>query len=148
MLKLHFDGSCWPNPGGKAGYGFIVSESGEVVKSETGSVGNGPRMTNNLAEFEALYKGLEWINIRYGANSITGTAFHNPDKYLLNVYGDSQLIINIAKGRYRATPGKLYYPAYERANNVLKEMRRQKNIIIFDWVPRAQNKEADKISRV
>jgi len=54
-FSLNFDGSCWPNPGGKAGYGYVIHD-GDVTYTDSGIIGTGPEFSNNYAEFFALQK--------------------------------------------------------------------------------------------
>ena len=137
---LHFDGSCGPkNPGGTAAYGFALYRTGEQEPYKTGHgiIGTGSGMTNNLAEFHALAAGLR--------------DFYEDHKTqrsgLLTVYGDSNLVIQIMNGVWRARPGKAYYEAYETAMTALMGVRRLGIRVTLDWVPRGQNAVADGLSR-
>lgn len=134
---LHFDGSCWPNPGGTAGYGYALSKDGAVVDSGHGVIGTGPEMSNNLSEFHALWKGLESFWNRFDPNV----------RPRLQVYGDSNLVIKIMNKHYRARREKLYYPAYEKALDVLRSIRARNVVVEFDWIPRAKNAECDDLSK-
>lgn len=138
QFVLHFDGSCWPNPGGTAGYGYSLSLRDEVIDSGHGVIGTGPTMSNNLAEFYALDKGL-CAFIR--KHDTTG-------RHHLQVYGDSNLVIKIMGRHWRAKADKLYYPAYEWAVGNLKIIRQRGHQVSFDWIPRAQNTRCDDLSKV
>lgn len=137
VFTLQFDGSCGPkNPGGTAAYGFILKTRGAYVTTGHDVIGTGPGMSNNFAEFIAVARGLE--------------AF---DKYcltpaLLNVRGDSNLVIKIMSGRWKARPDKLYYPAYVFAKEILTRIRRRNVQVNFDWIPREDNTECDDLSKV
>lgn len=138
-FRLFYDGSCWPNPGGVAGYGYAVFKEGQVEPVDTGSgvINAGFTATNNLAEFHALHRSL--------------AAFWNHalpakgDK--LSVYGDSNLVTQIMNRHWRPRPDKPYYPDYEVAATWVKDLRKYGVIISFDWIPRAQNQVCDDLSK-
>lgn len=52
---LHFDGSCWPNPGPNSKCGFILRFGMRIVES-TSHLGQG---TNNTAEYYGVIRGME-----------------------------------------------------------------------------------------
>ncbi len=139
MFTLHFDGSCGPkNPGGTAAYGFALERQGEVIENGSGIIGTGAKMTNNLAEFTALARGL----LCYFAKA-------NPDeKHIINVYGDSKLVINMMNGIYRPNKEKSYYPGYLLAKNILSEIRKRGTRVTFDWIPRERNSKCDELSKL
>lgn len=136
--KLFFDGSCGPkNPGGTAAFGFaLVQPDPEFIYKGSGVIGTGPAMSNNLAEFHALWKGLEafWRILPAKGDS-------------LSVYGDSNLVIQIMNRHWRARADKLYYDNYVLANRWVRDLRNAGFIITFDWVPREQNKLCDDLSK-
>lgn len=138
--KLYFDGSCGPkNPGGTAAYGFALFREGEQGPVEVGSgvIGTGEGMTNNLAEFYALDKGL--------------CAFWQQDDWdkrtRLNVYGDSNLVIQVMNRHWKAKSDKPYYSAYTKALSTLVDIRRNGLAVSFDWVPRELNQVCDDLSK-
>lgn len=62
MINLWFDGSCGPvNPGGTAAIGVLIKEDGKTVYENSEVVGEGPLMSNNVAEYAALLDGLEYL---------------------------------------------------------------------------------------
>lgn len=133
-IILMFDGLCEPyNPGGIATYGFLVYRNGEKLYEEGGFVGAGiwgDDVSNNVAEYTALIKGMEYI-LRQG--------HRGP----LVVRGDSQLVIRQMRGEYAVRARrliKLHQRAKELANNFER--------ITFEWVPREENAESDKLCRV
>ncbi len=138
MFTIHFDGSCSPiNPGGTAAYGYAIEKAGEIVDEGSGIIGTGSKMTNNLAEFTALARGL----LAYF--KITG----GNEKHIINVYGDSKLVINMMNGIYRPNKEKSYYPGYLLAKNILSEIRKRGTRVTFDWVPRERNTKCDELSK-
>lgn len=139
MFTLHFDGSCGPkNPGGTAAYGFALEKAGEIIEHGHGIIGTGPKMTNNLAEFTALARGL----LAYLARTKEGYENH-----IINVYGDSKLVIEMMNRKYKPKPEKGYYPGYLLANNILNELRKRGVRVSFDHIPRDKNTICDKLSK-
>lgn len=137
---LNFDGSCGPkNPGGTAAYGFVLAKDNNFVLNDHGVIGSGPGMTNNLAEFHALWRGLVAFN-----RLMSGT----DQKSTLRVRGDSNLVIQIMNGRWRASKDKPYYLDYEGANALRNLLTKAGHRIEFSWVPRAENQECDDLSKV
>ena len=143
MLEAYIDGGCGPvNPGGTASYGILVRRyypgdgavgaPYEPVWQDCGIVGSGPKMSNNVGEYSALVKLLEWLD-----------KILQPGEEVV-VLSDSQMVVNQMKGEWQAKLGKLYYPYYRRALSLLvvdEFFERVK----FKWVPREQNL-ADKLS--
>jgi ribonuclease HI len=140
IYTLYFDGSCGPvNPGGTAAYGFTLSRNGENLEEGHAVVGCGPKMSNNYAEFAGLAAGLKAVE----SQLIPGHG-----RAVLNVFGDSQIVINIMSKRWRANPDKLYYPAWEEAFEVLRRLRQAGVTVFFDHIPREMNTECDRLSKV
>jgi ribonuclease HI len=131
---LHFDGSCGPtNPGPFAGYGYVISKDGFIKENESGPL-VGQTFSNNYAEFYALFKGLDYLL----------TILQPSDK--LFIRGDSALVINIMRGKWRPKDSGIYFPAYLLASNALTCIRRDRVHVSIDWVPREMNTQADALS--
>jgi len=134
MITIYFDGLCQPvNPDGIATYGFVIYQNGKPIKEGYGVIGEGKGMTNNVAEYTALKKAIEWldrenINIR--------------DKNKILIRGDSKLVINQLKGvwKVKSHTSKRFVPQ-------IKELLKDKEVE-FEWIPREKNEEADNLSRV
>lgn len=140
--KLYFDGSCGPkNPGGTAAYGFALFREGqqEPVEFGSGVIGTGEGMTNNLAEFHALWRGLLAFNRESSAT--------HPNKHTVRVLGDSNLVIQIMNRHWKARSDKLYYEEYEAAQAMLSILRRERHGFQFDWIPRELNQVCDDLSK-
>lgn len=140
IYTLHFDGSCAPtNPGGTAAFGFVLRKTGieEPLEAGHGVIGTGDAMSNNLAEFHALRRGLEAFEQRT-------VSVKRP---LLDVYGDSNLVIQIMNRKWRPTPTALYYPAYVGADTVLRRLRRDGATVWLSHVRRENNQECDVLSK-
>lgn len=136
--KLNFDGSCWPNPGGTAAYGFILSQDGRGVEAGHGVIGTNDQMSNNVAEFHALWQGLRAFNKEVASAN---------ERHTLSVLGDSNLVIQVMNKNWAAKSDKLYYPEYETAKMILSIIRGCGHTVIFDWVPRAENQDCDDLSK-
>jgi ribonuclease HI len=137
-FSLNFDGSCWPNPGGKAGYGYVIHD-GDVIHTDSGIIGTGPEFSNNYAEFFALHKALEKIYEILANESFPKTS--------IRVYGDSKLVINIMNRKWKVQTDKLYYPAKLEASLSQDSLFIKKVEIKYIWVPREKNTEADILSK-
>jgi len=134
MLVMNFDGLCEPiNPKGIACHGFVIYKNGEKIHEEGGFIGAGmfgDDVSNNVAEYTALIKGLEWL-IRNGMTD---------DEVI--VYGDSRLIIYQLNNLYAVRAYRII-PLYERVQKLIPLFKK----IIFKWIPREENVEADRLSR-
>jgi ribonuclease HI len=140
QYKLHFDGSCSPkNPGGTAAFGYALFKAGIEKSIDTGSgvIGEGPGMTNNLAEFYALAKGLESFYTLMQAQV---------EKSFLSVQGDSKLVIQMMNGHWRPDKEKAYYAGYDAAITMLRNIR-FRHTVTFDWIPREKNTLCDDLSK-
>lgn len=145
-FTLHFDGSCWVNPGGTSAYGIVLEKEHLVngtpytwntICEEAGVIGTGPEQSNNVAEFHALAVGLQRY-LEYGG--VKGDR--------IEVYGDSNLVIKMMLGDYRPNPSKLYYPAYKEAFRLLSVIEITIGAeISFTWIPREQNTRCDDLSK-
>jgi ribonuclease HI len=134
-LTLYFDGSCWPNPGGTAAYGFTLYDGPTKLADGHGVIDTSPAMSNNVAEFYSLYQGLSALSSDMFPVHIT-------------VKGDSQLVINVMNNRWHPKSDKLYYPEWRKVQNLVKELRWHGCQFTFQWIPREQNIEADDLSKV
>ena len=148
MLEAYIDGCCEPNPGGTASYGVIIRKSkdslpeiteglmGEGMASvgigspsvweSSGVVGTGPGMSNNVAEYAALIKLLEWFD----ENLL-------PDQQV-RVLSDSQLLVKQMSLEWAAKSSRLYYSYYQRAIHLMLTDK-FKSQIEFQWIPRESN---------
>lgn len=128
-LKCWFDGACWPNPGGKAAYGWAISDDGDFKREGSGIIGCGPEMSNNVAEYMGLYHCLKFL--------------HENNLHLnkISVFGDSKLVVKQMSGKWRAKRG-LYIEAFKLAYCLIKEFPNIK----VSWIPREHNTLADSIA--
>lgn len=127
---MHFDGACLPrNPGGVAAYGFVIHRDGALVHEGHGlAAPPGPGATNNVAELAGLVQGLSWLK----ANARRGEP--------IRVRGDSQLAILGVVGTRRIHALHLK-PLVAQARELVDELGAK-----LEWVPRAENAHADRLS--
>ncbi len=130
-ISVYCDGLCEPiNPGGIATYGFAVFVDGEIIHRESGVVGEGQYMSNNVAEYSALCTALHWL---------LGKKLQH---CVIRVLSDSRLLVNQMSGKWKSHEG-LYKKWYIEAKRLAKEFAE----LQFQWIPREQNKLADSLSR-
>jgi ribonuclease HI len=132
LIEVYFDGLCQPiNPGGIACYAFVVKSDGKTIYSDYGVAGEpfSSDSTNNVAEYVALAKALEWLV----ENNLIS------DK--VEIKSDSQLVVNHLRGTYKVK-AKRIIPLYQK---VLR-LKSKFHDVQIQWVPREENKEADMLT--
>jgi len=130
MITVYFDGLCYPkNPCGVAAYGYLVYRDGKPIHKGFRAVGEGKGMTNNVAEYEGLMAAAQWLKDEGILEKIV-------------IKGDSQLVIRQMRGEWKisSATSKKYVPQ-------IRKLLQGKDVSFF-WVPREENEEADKLSRV
>lgn len=128
-LTLFADGLCEPrNPGGWACWGWCAMNDAVEVGSGHGCLGDGPGMTNNLAEYEAAVQALRWAD-ESGHEGLT-------------LRMDSQLVVHQVTGRWRCRAAHLA-SRVQLVHHLLGKTRGR-----IEWVPRERNQRADELSRV
>jgi len=130
MLKVFIDGAYEPLTC-IAGYGLIIKRDNEVLHSVYKSLGASPDYSNNVAEYAGLLGFFSW----YLANG---------NKEDAEVCSDSQMLIMQMSNKWKAKGGK-YYNDYVSACNLTKNCGGK---IVYKWIPREQNTEADKLSKL
>ncbi len=141
-ITIHFDGSCEPNPGGVATYGWVVSFAGPGFAADVtgwGVAAEGAAATNNVAEYAALGHALKWLHERGGAFPPGPIA----PGAVLAVRGDSQLVVNQLTGVW-ACRNKNLGRYLVRCKELLFELAKEWRA---EWVPREQNHRADALAR-
>jgi ribonuclease HI len=132
LIEVYFDGLCQPiNPGGIPCYAFIVKADGSTVYSDYGIAAEpfSEDSTNNVAEYTALVKALQWLLANnFGPSSV-------------EVMSDSQLIVNQLTGDYKVK-AKRIIPLYKQVLILMSEFQD----IWIKWVPREKNREADRLT--
>ncbi|RLE88709.1 MAG: ribonuclease H [Thermoprotei archaeon] len=131
IIVVYFDGACEPiNPGGVATYGFVIYRGDRRLHKGSGVAAVGEGATNNVAEYTALIRALEWL------------VEHGYVEGKLVVRGDSQLAIRQLSGLYAVRSPRIR-PLYGQVVRLLRNFKQVK----FEWIPRNLNWEADALSR-
>jgi ribonuclease HI len=123
---LYFDGASKGNPG-VSGIGMVIYKNGVELWSE--SVLLQDSFTNNQAEYYALIYGLDKA-VQLKINE-------------LNVYGDSQLVINQMTGVYKVKNETLTF-LHKKA----VELSKLFDNIQFTHIYRINNKRADELANL
>lgn len=120
------------NPGGVATYGFVIYIEPRIEVSQgygVAAVGyRSDYATNNVAEYWGAIKALNELKKLEAIQPI--------------LRGDSKLVIKHLKGEWRVRSPKLK-PLYLRAKELVDELK-----AMPEWVPREENEEADRLSRL
>jgi ribonuclease HI len=130
-VHVHFDGACQPpRGGGVATFGYTI-EGGGLDHEECGLATRpfSERATNNVAEYVAAIRALEWLRER---------GYHDE----VIVSGDSQLVIRQIQGEYEVR--KEHLKAYHAR---LLQLAAEFRSVRYEWVPRASNARADALSK-
>ncbi|MFD8223948.1 bifunctional RNase H/acid phosphatase [Streptomyces massasporeus] len=119
------DGGSRGNPG-PAGYGAVVSDAatGETLRETAEYIGVA---TNNVAEYRGLLAGLR------AAHEL------DPDA-TVHVRMDSKLVVEQMSGRWKIKHPDMK-PLAAQAARVFPPGR-----VTYEWIPRAQNKHADRLA--
>jgi ribonuclease HI len=141
-FEAWFDGACWPNPNGHAACGAVVKLGTEVVFEHSEYIGT-ENTSNNVAEYCGMIAILEFLKkagkceaIIYGDSDLT-------IKQITGVWKAGKLSKKEASGKIPIKP-RYYFPFYQKARALLDEQRNSH--IEFQWIPRAENEEADALS--
>lgn len=127
--RLEFDGAF---EGQTVSYGWLVKQDGQRIADGAGTTLKDGKGTSNVAEYHALIKGL------LGASDL--------DLDRLDIYGDSKLIINQVTGRWDCEAAHLL-PLRQQAWELIEDMEKRGCRVTLNWIPGAENAEADALSR-
>lgn len=140
IIEAYFDGLCQPyNPGGIACYAFVIKNynyndkdcEGQTIHNNYGLAAEPftEDASNNVAEYTGIIKALEWLS-----------QTNNYDSKII-VRGDSKLVIYQIKGKYKVKAPRIV-PLYQTVMSLIPKFK----VLDIQWVPREQNKEADRLS--
>jgi len=133
QFTLYADGGARGNPG-PAGAGAVVFDSigkrGVEVSDFLGVA------TNNIAEYEAVIRGLRALASEFPADMIKSTP--------LVIRMDSKLVIEQLKGAYKVKHPNLI-PRHMEVKNILA---RSYGNVSFEHVYREKNKDADELANL
>ena len=131
IAKVNFDGLCEPkNPGGIATYAYVIKTEDKIIQGY--GLAEKPwskDATNNVAEYMGIYCAM----VKLTQLGITKAVF----------YGDSQLVIRQLSGEYKIKSQRLKR-IYDKIQDIVKKFE----YIEFKWIPREENTEADRLTRV
>jgi ribonuclease HI len=134
VIEITVDGLCEPvNPGGIATYGFVIRRNGSVIASDAGVV-EVEDASNNVAEYTAAIKASEWL---------VGSDLHDEGAVLKP---DSELLINQLGGTYAVQAPRIA-PLYRALKSLLGRLGQKRVRVMYKWIPREMNEEADALSR-
>jgi ribonuclease HI len=122
-LTIFTDGASRNNPG-EAGAGVFILHDGKPLEKIARYLG---KTTNNIAEYRAAIIGLEHA-VSAGASKV-------------RLFADSELLVKQLNGQYKVKNEGLK-PLHTRA----KELITRIGSVEVQYIPRAQNKEADALA--
>ncbi|ARI54831.1 bifunctional RNase H/acid phosphatase [Streptomyces rhizosphaericola] len=131
-LVVEADGGSRGNPG-PAGYGAVVIDAatGETLAEAAEYIGVA---TNNVAEYRGLIAGLTAAKALFPDAGTTGPELR------VHVRMDSKLVVEQMSGRWKIKHPDMK-PLAARAAAVLPP-----SSVTYEWIPRAQNKHADRLA--
>jgi ribonuclease HI len=121
---MYFDGSVC---GDGSGIGILLVSPRGGGATYSFSIRLPTPWTNNLAEYEAVHKGMELL-LEAGAEAI-------------EVFGDLKLVISQLTEAYRCE-SELLFPLWRQCQELMARFR----FINFYWIPRVQNSEANDLA--
>lgn len=135
MYTLQFDGMVHQidesvQNKGLLGYGWLILRGGMEIARGYGLFAHGRLSNSNIAEYLALIEGLEALaDLR---------VWNNP----IEIRGDAKCVIDQMRGASSVSATSTL-SFYQRAQNLSGRFR----ALTWRWVPRKENKLADKLSR-
>lgn len=127
-IIVQSDGGARGNPGPAAIGVVIEKEDGEMIEEISEAIGD---TTNNIAEYTAVLRGLQVLEVLFGAK----VAEMEVDWRL-----DSELVVKQLAGQYKVkNPG--LRPLYEE----IRDLRARFPHLTLKHVRREENKEADRL---
>jgi ribonuclease HI len=134
---VYFDGLCEPsNPGGRMAWGWVIDAGPAGRFTGLGTHPPHATNTNNVAEYLALFYALaKALCVR--------RSLPDGDYPGVTIHGDSKLVCNQVEG-YWQTRNERMASGCAACRDMLNPDLRPWKVL---WVPRAQNTEADELSR-
>lgn len=131
ILKIYTDGASSGNPGPSSCAFVLKNQDDDIIMKRAFFLGHS---TNNVAEYTALVKALEFLEER--------RQFLNYVREI-HIFSDSELLLRQLKGSYKIKDEKLK-PLSIVIHNKLKSLNKP---FSFFEISREENKEADKLCR-
>lgn len=127
---VNTDGASKGNPG-PSSYGYVIkNRGGAIVHQEGEKIGV---TTNNVAEYTAVIKALEYIVKR----------FFRKAPHKVEVIADSRLLVEQLSGRFKIKSPNLL-PLVDN----IRELETEIGNIIYKHVPREENFLADRLANM
>lgn len=141
MSTIHVwtDGACnnsGTGPEGKRmGLGIVIRQ-GTTQYLMAATHGDG---TSNKAEWAAMIAALKLVRELVGAMELTPAS--------VQVHTDSRLLVKTLGGEWLASHGDTYW-SWRRSKLAIHRLEDDGCPVTVKWVPREENEEADKLSRI
>lgn len=137
-LFVFTDGGARGNPG-PAAIGFIIKDSqGKILKKESKYIG---KATNNVAEYQAVIKALEWISHQSSIIHSEGISRSEHHQSSIKFFLDSKLIVNQLNGLFKIKNSNL-------RGLIIKARQLEQEVggnVSYHFISREKNKEADAL---
>jgi ribonuclease HI len=133
MLMVYTDAAIQPfNPLGLATWAFIVKSKDQIIHQDTEIIGWGKGQTNNRAEMTAVLAAMLWL-----------TKLPQARREPVIINSDAELIVRQCSGTCACNDETL-----SKLLDLIKQAKaKYGKSIMFRWIPRDKNKEADELSR-
>lgn len=129
-IIIYTDGGSRGNPG-PAGIGVVVVDmAGNIIKKYSKFLGI---KTNNEAEYGAVVFALQKVKHLFGKEAA--------GKIDIEIRMDSELVASQLSGRFKISEEKLF-SLFIKIWNLRINLKK----VSFNYIPRTQNKEADKLA--
>ena len=136
VLRAYCDGAFEKKQGA---WGFYVLDGGREIYANYGFCDPRRPQSSNVAELQAMYEAIRTI-LEYECLDMSNTT--------VIIHGDSKLAINTLAGNYHARKGR-YISMYKQAANCLEQLRYRGCLgVHLEWIPRKENHQADRLSRM
>lgn len=127
-IQIYTDGGARGNPG-PAAIGLVIIQEGQTLKKYSEFIGE---KTNNQAEYEAVIFALKKIKLLFGKKKAKTME--------IGICLDSQLVAKQLNHQYKIKEKDLQ-PLFLKVWNLILDFGQ----ISFKYIPRQQNKEADRL---
>jgi ribonuclease HI len=127
-MKLYFDGS---HTDISSGCGFVLIRNNMTILEASNTISK--QNTSNVAEYVAFIEG------------VSCAARTLDPKEPLEIFGDSQLIINQVLGKYKVKAEHLK-KFCELAKKRVEALKQDGHRVTITWIGREHNKQADKLA--
>jgi len=136
-IKIFCDGGARGNPG-PAGIGFVAKRNNEILMKYSLFIG---KATNNVAEYTAVLKAMQWLNNEVANVQPSGMQQKNTEVVF---YLDSLLVVKQLGGYY-----KIKNLALQKLAEKIKSIESKLKLKIkYVHIPREENFQADQLANL